>query len=391
MVNLLPTGNVLLELGTLGVLAVPLVLHFCPKRDKKQKKFNDFFHNSNLRIKGRKGNYIYPKLIDSKKQGENELYIYSIPNGMAKSQFEAKKEALEHQLKGKVEMWNVNNRLFIKSMTQTLPRKVDFEQVELGNYHLGASIGHSHEGYIINDFSSSGCHLLIAGPTDSGKSVALRQAVLSMLLEYSPQYLKMNLIDLKQGLEMSLFEDMPHVEVIDNIDDTLLILQELNKEINYRGNILKRRELTSIYQANLDSPRIVTVIDEFAELSSDDTIMEQVDRILRLGRASGIHLIVSTQRPTVDVITGNMKNNIQARIALNTPSQIDSKTILDNSMAAQLPPFKGRAIFKKSSRCTEIQIPFVDPKTAKKIMQERLKEIGSKKEEKPAEFQGEMI
>ena len=380
----LPSGQIMMSLASFGAASLVALKYLASEQPAQEaKRVNTFFRNTRLNIRLDEDKYISPSLINHEKQEHGDLFIYGIPSGLSLTDFKKKKEALEHQLKGEVEMWAIDNRLFIKSATENLPQKIDFEHIDPKNEKLAVPVGYSREGFIFNDLSSSGCHMFVGGPTDSGKSVWIRQAITSLLLNYSPNYLNLNLIDLKQGLELSAFADVPHAtgfaETEEEVED---LLSMLNRKINERGQILKKSDNTSIYALNMDIPRIVTVIDEFAELSHNKKIMSQVDRVLRLGRASGIHLILATQRPTVDVITGNMKNNLQARIALMTPSQVDSKTILDTGEAANLPPIKGRAIFKKSSKLTEIQIPFLSQEEAKRVIEE---EVGKKEKVVPEE------
>jgi DNA segregation ATPase FtsK/SpoIIIE, S-DNA-T family len=188
-------------------------------------------------------------------------------------------------------------------------------------------------------------HLMVAGATGSGKSVCINSILTSLLFNNSPDDLKLILIDPKR-VEMTNYNGIPHLltPVIIEVDKTVSALKWTVYEMERRYRAFSDLGKRNI-QAYNDSPGaegklpyIVVVIDELADLmaASANEVEASIVRIAQMARATGIHLIVATQRPSVDVLTGLIKANITSRIAFATASQIDSRTILDMSGAEKL-------------------------------------------------------
>ncbi|MFW6028991.1 MAG: FtsK/SpoIIIE domain-containing protein [Halanaerobiales bacterium] len=374
----LPSGRILFEISVVSALILLPIIKIKENKDELDGIMEEFFKNAKLTFDKDK----IPSLIDKKVKEGEKLLIYKIPVGWGKSKFEKHREALEHILDGKVKIWNRGNKLFIKALTSKLESMIRYDEKEvvksIEKLKLGTVIGYERGNKLVtNDFSESGCHLFIGGPTDMGKSSCIRSIIMSMAQSYSPSYLNFYFIDLKK-IELPLLEDLDHVigETATNYKSAVDILLKLCKKIDKRERIIQEinknstRKVTKIYDTNIDIPRIVCVIDEVAEFEGDEAVMKLIHRISRLGRAFAIHLIASTQRPTVDVLPGNIKNNFVARLAFACPSKTDSKTIVDNGMAAEiidesmededsLP--KGRGIYKKGSMFREVQIPWISP------------------------------
>ncbi|MBI3670952.1 MAG: DNA translocase FtsK [Acidobacteria bacterium] len=202
-------------------------------------------------------------------------------------------------------------------------------------------------------------HLLIAGSTGTGKSVFINSMIISMLYKATPDELKLVLVDPKR-LELSLYEDIPHLlaPVVTDPKVASNVLRNATKEMEQRLKLLAQRGVRNIDQYNrtfakgqslslfdnLDDeehhplPYIVIVIDELADLMMVDTnkVEESVTRLAQMARAVGIHLLLATQRPSVDVITGLIKANFPARISFRVASKVDSRTILDANGAESL-------------------------------------------------------
>jgi S-DNA-T family DNA segregation ATPase FtsK/SpoIIIE len=194
-------------------------------------------------------------------------------------------------------------------------------------------------------------HLLIAGATGSGKSVTIHAIVTSLLFRNPPENLKFIMIDPKR-VELTMYNKIPHLltPVITDPKKSILALKWVAKEMERRYDILEKnsvRDISSYHQNILSKeenkdkepmPFIVIIIDELADLmqSYPRELEAAVVRLAQMSRAVGIHLILSTQRPSVNVITGLIKANVPARIALQVTSQIDSRTILDTAGAEKL-------------------------------------------------------
>ncbi len=196
-------------------------------------------------------------------------------------------------------------------------------------------------------------HLLIAGTTGSGKSVAVNSMICSMLTTYSPQDLRLILVDPKM-LELSAYEDIPHllVPVVTQPHKAARALAWAVFEMDRRYRLLSEAKVRNIaaynkaVQTNSSGdgseaerlPHIVIVIDELADLMmvAGREVEQSICRIAQKARAAGLHLILATQRPSVDVITGLIKANLPTRISFQVSSRIDSRTILDQMGAEQL-------------------------------------------------------
>jgi S-DNA-T family DNA segregation ATPase FtsK/SpoIIIE len=186
-------------------------------------------------------------------------------------------------------------------------------------------------------------HLLIAGTTGSGKSVGINAMILSLLYRNSPDQLKFVMIDPKM-LEFSIYNDIPHLltPVITEPKKAIVALNAMVKEMESRYRLMAKMRVKNIegYNQKADEklPYIVIIIDELADLmmTSGKDVEYSIARLAQMARASGIHLIVATQRPSVDVVTGLIKANLPSRISFKVGQKIDSKVILDQFGAESL-------------------------------------------------------
>lgn len=191
-------------------------------------------------------------------------------------------------------------------------------------------------------------HVLIAGATGAGKSCCINSIIVSLLYKASPDDVRLILIDPKR-IEMSVYTGIPHLLMDEIICDTDKAIRALNwaiSEMERRIKFLAEVNYRDIDEYNADCqkngyekmPRIVIIVDEFADLMSTGkkAVEDTVNRIARLARAVGIHLMLATQRPSVDVISGTIKNNFPSRVAFKVTSSFDSKTILDTVGADKL-------------------------------------------------------
>jgi len=275
------------------------------------------------------------------------------------------------------------------------------------NYELPLALGRDIAGSpIITDLSKMP-HLLVAGTTGSGKSVAVNAMILSLLYTLDPKRLKFIMIDPKM-LELSVYEDIPHLlhPVVTEPRKAIVALKWAVKEMNNRYRLMSQLGVRSIYSYNnkviksiekgkiltktfqtgfdpntgqpqtekheLESeilPNIVIVIDEMADLmlTAGREIEMSIQALAQKARAAGIHLIVATQRPSVDVITGTIKANLPTRISFQVTSKIDSRTILGEQGAEQLLG-KGDMLFMESaSQVQRIHGPFVADSEVEKV------------------------
>lgn len=213
-------------------------------------------------------------------------------------------------------------------------------------------------------------HLLVAGATGAGKSVAVNTMILSLLYKASPADVRMVMIDPKM-LELSVYQDIPHLfaPVITVPKDAAGALRKLVFEMESRYRLLAQKGVRNIdgYNATLDEteerlPYIVVLIDELADLmlTAGREVEDSVARLAQMARAAGIHLILATQRPSVDVLTGVIKANFPARISFQVSSKVDSRTILDTNGGEQLLGMGDMLLMSPGARLLRIHGAFAD-------------------------------
>jgi len=247
----------------------------------------------------------------------------------------------------------------------------DFKKREI---KLPIALGKSISGKpIVSDLVSMP-HLLIAGTTGSGKSVCINTIILSLLYRHTPDKCKFILIDPKM-LELSTYEGIPHLlcPVITEAKKAASVLGWVVKEMESRYRLMTKEGVRNIDGYNtkhkLPMPYIVVIVDEMSDLMlvAGKEIENYIQKLSQMARAAGIHIIMATQRPSVDVITGTIKANFPTRISFQVTSKIDSRTILGEQGAEQLLG-KGDMLYMSSAnRVVRIHAPFVSDNEIEKI------------------------
>jgi len=239
---------------------------------------------------------------------------------------------------------------------------------------LPIALGKSISGLPITGDLSSMPHLLIAGTTGSGKSVCINTIILSLLYRHPPEKCKFILIDPKM-LELSTYEGIPHLlcPVITEAKRAASVLGWVVKEMESRYRLMTRVGVRNIDGYNekhkVSMPYIVVIVDEMSDLMlvAGKEIENYIQKLSQMARAAGIHIIMATQRPSVDVITGTIKANFPTRISFQVTSKIDSRTILGEQGAEQLLG-KGDMLFMSSAnRIVRIHAPYVSENEIEKI------------------------
>jgi S-DNA-T family DNA segregation ATPase FtsK/SpoIIIE len=247
----------------------------------------------------------------------------------------------------------------------------DFKKREI---KLPIALGKNISGKpVVGDLASMP-HLLIAGTTGSGKSVCINTIILSLLYRHTPDKCKFILIDPKM-LELSTYEGIPHLlcPVITEAKKAASVLGWVVKEMESRYRLMTKEGVRNIDGYNtkhkLPMPYIVVVVDEMSDLMlvAGKEIENYIQKLSQMARAAGIHIIMATQRPSVDVITGTIKANFPTRISFQVTSKIDSRTILGEQGAEQLLG-KGDMLYMSSAnRIVRIHAPFVSDNEIEKI------------------------
>lgn len=217
---------------------------------------------------------------------------------------------------------------------------------------LTFGLGKDIEGRVILGDITKMIHLLVAGSTGAGKSVCLNALIISLLCRYSPEDLRIILVDPKQ-VEFNIYDKLPHLMINEIINEPSKVINVLNwciNEMERRYSLFKQKTKSEALVRDIDEfnahlkpdeeklPKIVIIIDELADLMSaaKKEIEDRIQRLTQKSRAAGIHMVLATQRPSVNVITGVIKTNLPTRIAFKVTSGFDSQTILDTVGAEKL-------------------------------------------------------
>jgi S-DNA-T family DNA segregation ATPase FtsK/SpoIIIE len=262
---------------------------------------------------------------------------------------------------------------------------LESEEFKSVSTKLALTVGRDVTGAPVIDDLGSMPHLLIAGATGSGKSVGMNAFLISLLYQNSPDDLKFIMVDPKR-VELTPYNGIPHLltPVITQVDKAHTALKWAVSEMNRRYQILAEKGYRNIHEFNAAEEKkmykIVIVIDELAELMMQATKKETealICRIAQMARAIGMHLIVATQRPSVNVVTGVIKANIPARIAYTVATGVDSRTIIDAIGAEDLLGM-GDMLYMPGnmSRALRVQGVYVSSKEVERVTN-RLKLMGA--------------
>jgi DNA segregation ATPase FtsK/SpoIIIE-like protein len=322
--------------------------------------------------------------------GRNVRLRFRLPAGVTLRDVLDRQEAIEQRCCCELACWMEDGLLHLEVLRHRIPRLVEFS----GFYRsprpggrLLIGLGFGRRGALWADLASLP-HLLVGGMTGGGKSVFLRQALTFIGLEYRPDRVRLILVDLKGGVELAHFGELPHAlrPVADTVEGAAAALAEVRAELDSRLEALRRAQIGDIdgwSDAGMPRwPRIVVVVDELAELTARDWGVDRVAReaqqaararlveISRLGRAVGIHLIVCTQRPDADVVPGQLKANLAGTVAFRVRAGVNSLILLDSDRAALLPPHPGRAVWAEE-RIEEFQAVHVSLEESRRLLEGR--------------------
>ena len=266
-----------------------------------------------------------------------------------------------------IEVPNKKRKIIV--LKEVLETKEFFEAKSKMAFPLGRDINGNN--YVVDIARMP--HLLIAGATGSGKSVCLNSLIISLLYRAGPEDLRIILIDPKR-VEFNIYADIPHLlikSIVNEQDKAISAFNWAIEEMERRFALFKKKNAKDIdsYNDRIDRSaenklaRILIVVDELAELMSSKKageVEEKIQRLAQLSRAAGIHLVLATQRPSVDVITGLIKANMPSRIAFRVISQVDSRTIMDYAGAEKLLG-DGDMIFTSANtpKPVRMQCPFI--------------------------------
>ena len=305
-----------------------------------------------------------PKIISIISKGEYRSRVLIEAFGVGLNKFEAQKDSLIAGFRQAIEsivLHKDKGRVEIHLCQHDLPKVIDFQELYT---HIKEPysfiVGQSLRGPIVQTIRDLP-HLLVSGATGGGKSVFFRSTMLSLLK--SSSHIQLYLLDLKRGVEVKEFTQLPNVKTAKNESDAVSILGALVKEMNRRYKILedKGQKLIDPQRDKLDI--IIIGIDEAASLfgkPSNPLARKHIGELARLARAAGIHLIPSTQKPVKEAIHTETLDNIPARMTFRMISTAASNVAMGGNFAKKLPAIKGRAVWTNGSEQKEVQAPYID-------------------------------
>lgn len=231
-------------------------------------------------------------------------------------------------------------------------------------YRLPIVTGKSRKGWEVYDMVDHP-HLLIAGETGSGKSVALR-SILTTLVDRC-DHMELYCADLKRS-EFHLFRGVAKQVVVDPNDLRTLMLK-LTKELRRRGDLLDAAGVSHVDELRDAPPYVVLAIDEVALLKKEKDIMGAIDEMSAIGRALGMFLILSMQRPDADVLDGKLKNNLTVRMAFRHSDEINSRITIGSGEAAGIKQSQKGRCYLKGEELKQVQVPYLDVPSARKLLE----------------------
>lgn len=298
-------------------------------------------------------------LLPVKKKG-----AWFLPAGLTPREIEKTIPALSYQLASHVEMEVRGKAVLLHVHPGQLPRKVPYAHQDLSGHKLGLVMGQTWTEACLNfDLNDSNPYILTAGGVGMGKSNWLNLILKQLNENYTPDQVQFFLIDLKLGVELGQWADSPLCAGTcwdPSTDQLPAMLGYLTREIRRRMKLFKKTGVYKIDDYNRQSdeqlPYLLLVVDEYAELRRDSEAEEKLQSLLQIGRAAGLRVIISTQRPTHDNISTSIKGLIPTRLCFSVADRVNSDVILDQGGAESLGGIPGRALLLSGARVREVHV-----------------------------------
>ncbi|BAE83953.1 FtsK/SpoIIIE domain-containing protein [Desulfitobacterium hafniense] len=310
-----------------------------------------------------------PLIVKKIKLADNAFrFLINLPAGLGYAEFKKLEPLFADATGGSVDISKHGKTITMDVMTEELKASYPYSLFDAGQYggmYLPFPVGMSAKGLIVRDLTEYP-HFFLGGETNYGKSNGLHVIANSILLHRPETFVA--IVDPK-STEFSYLDG--RALVVDEMNKVGVLLMKLNQVMDERKKILKAAHCVKIQkylEKSYEMPFIVLIIDEWADLPDD--VQEHLWRLLRMGRFVGIHIVAATQRPSSKTFEkfGDMKAMFYGRMSFVVADELNSRMILDNDRAAHLPAIKGRAIYKCGLECLEVQMLYLDPEEAEKML-----------------------
>ena len=347
--------------------------------DQKRAKgiLQTVFKNGDIGISyayGQTKGKIYPKIHSAAFNRDEKciVYVFTLPVGLDPKEMKKKWYCFQQVFGKHIELEGDIKRFILRVYVTSLPKELTYSY-EKFKEHLSESklpilVGMDTNGNLIVYDMAKYPHLLIAGETGSGKSTQLRSILTTLIKTVSPDRLELYLCDLKRS-EFHLFRHIQHVRgTYVTANEMLPMLKYLQKEMQRRGDLLDQFEVSHIDDLASPPPYIILCIDEVALLQDEASLMKLVEEVSAIGRALGVFLILSMQRPDSKVLDGKLKNNLTVRMGFKCADLINSRII--GTPGSEKLKVNGRMLLKLPSftELREIQAPYLTIDKAKKLL-----------------------
>lgn len=318
---------------------------------------------------------IYPKIRSVEFDYKNKavIYSFSLPTGLDPKEVKKKEYCFKQVFGENIELKGEIKEFKLTVYTAVLPSVLRYDYEKYFPQFRGKALpivsGVDINGKIVVFDLVKNPHLLIAGETGSGKSTQLRSILTTLIQALPPERLELYLCDLKRS-EFHIFRQVEHVQgLFYTAREMWPMLQYLQKEMQHRGDLLDHHELSHINDLADPPPYIILCIDEVALLQNETKLMQLVEEISAIGRALGVFLILSMQRPDRKVLDGKLKNNLTVRMGFKCADLINSRII--GTPGSEKLKKEGRMLLKipTYSDPKEIQAPYLTLDEAKKILE----------------------
>jgi S-DNA-T family DNA segregation ATPase FtsK/SpoIIIE len=337
----------------------------------KRDKLTTCFDRAKLYLKQKvdgRDIYVYPTVTQKVKLHDHEAYYFNLPIGVNPKRIQSYMWVFKQGFGDYAEIEGESSAFILRAFKAPIqPFDYIYGEIPIADHKLPIVIGRTRKDYIVYDMVTNP-HLLIAGETGSGKSTALRAILTTLMIKYPPSKLQLYLADLKRT-EFHLFRNAAHVEeTVIEPEEVLEMMERISDIMEERGRILDAHEVAHIDDAPCDLPYIVVCIDEFAELKKQKEAIAIMERVGALGRALGVFLILSTQRPDADILNGRLKAQLTVRLAFRHADEVNSRITLGHGGAEHIKQSdKGRGLLKLDG-VMEIQSPYLSLDEAKKLL-----------------------